>query len=139
MFHFILTRIVFPPLSFIYRLFSALFYCISNQLKTVIIILIALLVLIPSLSIYFSLRHHSNSNQVETRASNFNVSQFFILDNNLSYDITFSLNIFNSYKSNQIDIESNVNLQFAHKTIGSTYISTFSLDTSKSKHFIIHL
>lgn len=101
--------------------------------------MIALLVLVPSLSIYFSFHHHSNSNQVETRVSNFNVSRFAILDNNISYDITFSLDIFNSYKSNQIDIESNVNLQFAFKTIGSNYISPFSLNTSESKHFTIHL
>lgn len=139
LFRFLLLRFIFTPLNFTYILFTALFYCIANQRKTVAIIFISFLVLVPSLSIYFALHHHSNSSQVETRVSNFNVSQFDIRDNYLSYNITFSLDVFNLYKSNLIDIESNVNLLFTQKLIGSTYISPFSLNTSESKHFTIHL
>lgn len=133
-------HVTLTVLLFIYTILSTIFFSIVNQRKAVAIIFIALLVLIPPISIYFALYHHHRSSSIKTRVSNFTISHFDIRDNHLSYNFNFFPHIFNYYKTYQVHIiKSKFCLLFAHKTISVTYIPPFSLFSSESKQFTIHL
>ena len=85
-----LTYYIFLPIFMIFAALEGPFFYIVNQRKALLIIFIALIVLVPSITIYFTIfRHHPRSSPIQTQVSNANIYQFDIREDYLSYNITF--------------------------------------------------
>lgn len=131
---------IFLPLYTIYTALEGLFFYIRNQRKALLIICLALIVLVPSITIYFTVfHHHPYTSPIKARVSNASIYQFDTLGDYLSYNTTFFLDISNSYKTNQLNMKSNVTVLSYKRVIGFQDIPPLFLNTSSHQNISFSL
>ena len=82
----------------IYTIFQTLFFALVNRRKSILIICVALLVIVPSITIYFTVFYHHSKDIIKIQVSNVNMSHFDIRMDSIWYNIKISLDIYNFQK-----------------------------------------